>query len=206
MISDSSSESLEFRQALAAARAGSTEALGRLWGECRNYLLLVANQNLAPDLGGKVSASDLVQDTFLEAQRDFAQFHGAGEEELLAWLARILLNNLANVTRHYKGTERRALDREVPLNGRLAPPAGNLCRDTLTPSDKVMLREDVAALERALARLPEHYRQAIHLRYHEQLTFAAIGEALGCSAEAARKLWARAVDQLQRELNPRESP
>ena len=63
-------------------------------------------------------------------------------------------------------------------------------------------REELAALEQAVARLPENYRQVIRLRYDGNRTFADIGAVMGCSAEAARKLWARAVDQLEKELNP----
>src|SRR5262249_7443769 len=102
---------------LAAARDGSDEALGRLLMDCRGYLLMVANRSLEPDLQGKVSPSDLVQETFLEAQRDFGQFQGSRKEEVVAWLSRILLNNLANVSRHFRGTAMRALQREVSLGG-----------------------------------------------------------------------------------------
>jgi RNA polymerase sigma-70 factor (ECF subfamily) len=197
----------DFARLLAAAQAGSTEALGRLWQECRNYLLLVANERLDTDLHAKVSPSDLVQETFLEAQRDLAQFRGRCEEELLVWLGRILAHNAANVTRHYKATEMRAMGREVHLgtasdskeDGQALP------LDTPTPSDRLVAQEELAALQGALARLPGHYRQVLHLRYNERLPFATIGDRLSCSAEAARKLWARAVDLLEKELNPPEA-
>src|SRR5689334_5788737 len=96
--------SAPWEQRLEAARNGLQEALGPLLEGYRPYLLLVANRQLPPDLRPKVGASDLVQDTFLEAQRDFAQFHGHTEDELRAWLARVLLNNLANITRQYRAT------------------------------------------------------------------------------------------------------
>ena len=67
---------------LADARAGSREALGRALDACRGYLLLVAQGELAPDLRAKGGASDLVQETLLEAYRDFALFHGGSEGEL----------------------------------------------------------------------------------------------------------------------------
>ncbi len=63
-------------------------------------------------------------------------------------------------------------------------------------------REEVAALESALSRLPKHYRHVLYLRYQEKQTFAQIGEMLSCSAEAARKLEARAVSRLQKMLEP----
>jgi RNA polymerase sigma-70 factor (ECF subfamily) len=196
----------EFPRMLAEARGGGNNALGGLLMQCRNYLLLVANEKLE-DLRARVNPSDLVQETFLEAQRDFAQFKGQREEELLAWLGRILANNIANARRYHRA-DKRCVDREVPLDGPsdAQPNAGNLCQQTPTPSERVSNQEELAALERARAQLPEHYRQVLHLRHERLLGFAAIGEQMGCSAEAARKLWARAVALLERELNPHEEP
>src|SRR5437764_3357307 len=94
-------------QWLPAARCGSREALGRALDACRRYLLLVADKELDAELQAKGGASDLVQQTFLEAQRDFARFHGDSEAELLAWLRRLLLNNLADFRRLYRGTGKR---------------------------------------------------------------------------------------------------
>src|SRR5437899_2062269 len=89
---------------LPAARTGSTEALGQLLEACRGYLLLIAQRELAPDLQAKGGASDLVQETFLKAQRHFAGFQGDSEGELKAWLRQLLLNNLADFTRLYRAT------------------------------------------------------------------------------------------------------
>src|SRR5262249_54728266 len=97
---------------LARARAGDRDALGRVLEVCRRYLLLIADRQLDADLRAKGGASDLVQETFLEAQRDFAQFAGNSEEELRAWLRRMLLNNLGNFTRRYRATGKRAVGRE----------------------------------------------------------------------------------------------
>ena len=62
----------------------------------------------------KGGASDLVQETFLEAQRDFPRFQGTSEAELLGWLRQMLLNNVANFTRHYRITKRE-VGREVAI-------------------------------------------------------------------------------------------
>src|SRR5438128_12586041 len=94
---------------IAAARAGSTEALGQVLETCRQYLLLVANQQVPPELAAKLAPSDLVQETFLKAHREFAQFQGRTEAELLGWLRRILLNNLVSFSRQYEGTDKRRL-------------------------------------------------------------------------------------------------
>src|SRR5262249_40289408 len=101
---------------LEAARSGSQEALGQLLELSRGYLLMVANGELASDLQAKGGPSDLVQETFLEAKRDFRQFQGGSEAELLAWLRRVLLNNVANFTRRYRTSGKRSVEREVTLD------------------------------------------------------------------------------------------
>jgi RNA polymerase sigma-70 factor, ECF subfamily len=187
---------------LSAARGGSREALGNLLEACRDYLLLVANQELDVDLRAKGGASDLVQQTFLEAQRDFGAFQGSSEEELLGWLRRLLVHNLADFTRRYRGTGKRRAEREVMLEADSsdAAPADALAADTPSPSGRAVAREEDEGLERALARLPEDYRQVILLRYQEEHSFDEIGELMGRSANAARKLWLRAVERLRHEL------
>src|SRR4051794_701036 len=81
------------------ARNGSREALGQLLDAFRSLLLAVAGEKLPTYLRAKGGASDLVQDTFLEAQRDFADFQGACEPEVRKWLCRILERNVLNFVR-----------------------------------------------------------------------------------------------------------
>src|SRR5437899_12573408 len=64
------------------ARAGNGLALGQLLEQYRNYLVMLARLQIGRRLQGKVDASDLVQETFLEAYRDFGQFRGSTEQEL----------------------------------------------------------------------------------------------------------------------------
>ena len=187
---------------LPAARAGSREALGQLLEACRAYLLLIAQRELDPDLRAKGGASDLVQETFLEAQRDFRQFRGDSEAELLGWLRQMLLNNLAGFTRRYRETAKRRVACEVALEA-AHPPGAGPAAGADAPGEQAIAREQREEVRRALGRLPEHYRQVLLLRYEEELPFEEIGRRLGRSANAARKLWARALEQMQTEM---ESP
>src|SRR5262249_36055546 len=142
-------------------------------------------------------------ETFLDAQRDFAQFHENSEAELLAWLRRLLLNNLGHFVRRYRDTHSRSVAREVQ------PPADSSSNTTdagpaatmLSPSGQAIEQEQAQELQRALQRLPEDYRQVITLRYLEGLTFEEIGPRMNRSADAVRKLWSRAMDRLRQEWN-----
>src|SRR5262249_14784877 len=137
------------------ARAGSAEALGRLLEECRPYLLLVANQELPPQLRGKAGASDLVQETFLQAQGHFDRFRDEDEAALLAWLRQILLHNAANLKRRYCGTDKRQLGRELsPADGSAAE-AFDAAAPGPSPSSLAAAGEEDAALSLALEELPE---------------------------------------------------
>jgi RNA polymerase sigma-70 factor (ECF subfamily) len=183
------------------ARQGNREALGRLLDTCRNYLLLLANQKLATGLQAKVAPSDIVQESLLEAGRDFPRFQGGTEEEWRAWLRGILLNNVANVRRHFK-TEKRHVAREMSL---AETPLQELQQRILdpekSPSSHAIAREWNEQLEQALRQLPEHYRQVFLLRTLDGLTFVQIAERLGSTAEAVRKLWGRAVEELAKRLD-----
>jgi RNA polymerase sigma-70 factor (ECF subfamily) len=185
---------------LLAARAGSSEALGQALQACRLYLLRIAEAELTPDLRAKGGASDLVQETFLDAQRLFPRFHGASERELLAWLRQLLLHNLSDFSRCYQGTGKRDLAREGPF------PGVDLPADSDSPSACARQVEQSQALSRAMEHLPEDYRRVLALRYQDDLPFEEIGRRLDRTANAARKLWLRAVQRLQQELGaPLES-
>ncbi|HJT76089.1 MAG TPA: sigma-70 family RNA polymerase sigma factor [Gemmataceae bacterium] len=194
-------------QLIRAARAGSPEALGRLLEGCRAYLLLLANRNLSPDLQAKGGASDLVQDTFLEAQHDFPRFQGHTHQDLRNWLCGILRHNLADFRRHYRDRAARQVSQEQPLNAlELAGLRDKLVADTPPPEDRAVAAEEEAAVRRAVARLPEDYRRVIALRHQEGRSFDAIAQEMGRTPEAVRKLWFRAIERLRQDMKAPHEP
>jgi RNA polymerase sigma-70 factor, ECF subfamily len=198
----------DISRCLAAARAGCGNALGEALEGLRHYLLLVARHQLDHALQAKGGASDLVQETFLEAHRDFALFHGASEEELRAWLRRLLLNNLANFSRRYRETNKRQLAREMSFDAkaRSSSPAGRLPADCPSPSDQAIMNEQDSALQAALARLSDDHRSVLLLRYRDGLAFEDIGVLMQRSANAMRKLWSRALERLHEEMEASAPP
>jgi len=190
------------RSSLASARAGSREGLGQTLDQCREFLLGIARGAIGPGLRGKGGASDLVQDTFLEAQRRFGQFDGETTGQLRAWLRSLLLHKAAKLGRRYHCTQKRRLSRERPL-GDDRPSAvhpSHVAAPGPTPSVQVMCDEQQRRLLEAIDRLPDDYRTVMSLRYQESLAFDEIGRRLERSADAARMLWARAVDRLKQEM------
>jgi RNA polymerase sigma-70 factor, ECF subfamily len=183
----------EIDRRIQAARRGNTAELGNLLETCRNYLLLTANQELETDLQAKVAPSDIVQKTFFEACRDFHQFRGSTQQEILGWLRGILLHNLANVRRDYRDAAKRELGREQTSAAGVA----RLPHDVPTPGTIASVQEQRVLVLRALDQLPEHYRRVLLLRQQDNLQFDEIGRRLGKTGESVRKMWARAVEQLK---------
>jgi RNA polymerase sigma-70 factor (ECF subfamily) len=187
---------------LTAARAGSKEALGKCWRTAGTIYCSSPKKSLSPDLRAKAGGSDLVQETFVDACCDFEHFHGDSEDELLAWLRRLLLNNLANFARGYRDTAKRdvALERAKANGDSSTAPAREVRADQPSLSDLAIEREQAHALEAAVDRLPADYRRVVLLRYREELFFEVIGRLMDRSANAVEKLWLRAIEWLRQEL------
>ncbi|MEM1068458.1 MAG: sigma-70 family RNA polymerase sigma factor [Planctomycetota bacterium] len=169
----------------------------------RPYLLLIANEDLGAEMKGKVGASDVVQDALLSAQQTIEGFRGQSPEELRGWLRRIVLNDILETQRKYKGTEKRRVSRETALQRNtdsIASQNDPACPQ-MTPSTWVVAQEEAETLRRSMRQLTPEYQQVLELRNWQDLSFADIGLRMDRSPEAARKLWSRAVVSLQRILN-----
>jgi len=193
-----------FIEKLAAARSGSTEALGWLFAYLRPYLLTIANDELGNELHAKGSGADLVQETLLQAQLLLSRFTGQGEAEFRAWLRAVLLNKLADFRRKYHFTRRRSVHRELSIDGprNEASLHQMLADDGSTPSHTASRSERAVLVLRAIERLPEQYRRIIQWRNWDGQTFQDIGKQLGKTEDAVRMLWGRALQRLQEELEP----
>jgi RNA polymerase sigma-70 factor (ECF subfamily) len=191
-------------QLLRLARTGSGPGLGQLLELYRNYLSLLARLQIGRRLQGKVDASDLVQETFLKAHRDFAAFAGHTEAEFVSWLRQILAANLAGLLRHYLGTQRRNLRLERELAGELEQSSRfldhNLVTQSSSPSQQAVRREQAVVLADALEKLPEHYREVMILHHLEGLSLSAVAQRMNRTPDSVQKLWARAIIQLRRTL------
>ncbi len=142
-----------------------------------------------------------MQQTFIDAHRDFARFRGVQPQELRAWLRQILKNNLANFKRDYRATEKRSVSREVRADSQ------NHSTEWLvkavgmeTPSQQVVADEEVQRISAAIARLSAEYQQVIDLRVRAELPLAEIALRMDRSENAVQKLWMRAVEALGQEL------
>ena len=189
---------------LPLARAGDAQALGQLLERYRNYLRLLARVQFGRRLQGKADPSDIVQEAFLSAYRDFAKFRGTTETELLHWLRKILATTLAGLARRYVGTRRRDPRLERRLHDELEHSSqaldGGLAAPHSSPSQQAARREQAVLLADALEQLSEDHRDVIVLRQLEGLSFPEVAQRMARSSDAVKKLWVRALASLRKAL------
>ena len=198
-VSVCDSSLVELETWIEAARYGDREALGLALSSVRDYLLLVANEGLDPVLKGKGNASDLVQETFLLAQRGVQSFRGRTAGEWRQWLRKILMRNMAQERRRFAATAKRLVQREVAIPDEMQLEYPGYIE---TPSRDLAHRELEAALIEGLERLSERDRAVVIAHQREGLSFEEIGKRCGDSADAVRKRWTRALARLRKELGP----
>jgi RNA polymerase sigma-70 factor (ECF subfamily) len=204
LLPESFEHSSSIHALISAARTGASREVGELLDICRQYLLLVANEELDVRLRAKLGASDVVQQTLLEAQLTFDHFSGDSEAALLGWLRKILKNNLADARRCYLIADKRCVTREQSLH---EYQAGNrlaeaLVADASSPSSHLIREELVDVVQGAMGRLSADDREVLLLRHRDHLTFPQIGARMNRTSDAARMLWWRAFERLADLLEP----
>ena len=191
---------INWLELIQSARDGDDESLNEIWHQLRSYLLIFADQRLDERLKGKLDASDIVQESLLEAHRDFNTFRGQSEGELKSWIGRLVVHNLSDAGRRFRQSQQRSLAKEVAWDAQLDMSAA---RDQTSASSLVRRRETDEELRRAVAQLPERSQQVLELRHRMGLSHAEVAQELGMTESAARKLWSRIVEELQERLSPR---
>ena len=166
----------------------------------RAYLLLLARLQLGDRLRGKLDASDVVQQTLLDAHRQRRQFRGHSAAEMAAWLRRMLACNLADAERALH-RDKRDVDRERSLEASLAQSSACLeswlAAEQPSPSQQAVRGEELARLAGALESLPEAQREALVRHYWQGQTLAAVAADLGRSPAAVAGLLQRGLKTLR---------
>ena len=186
---------------LPAADAGREEQ-ARRW---HDYLALLARVQLEPRLRSKIDVSGVLQQTLLEACQQAHRFRAEHPAQEMAWLRRILANNLADELRKL-AAGKRDVSRERSLEAALAESSARLeawlAADQSSPSQQAERNEQAFRLATALAKLPEAQREALVLQHWHGWSLAQIAEHLGRTRAAVAGLIKRGLQQLRTQLQP----
>ncbi len=173
------------------ARAGDESAANLLFERHGGVLRARVRRRLPRALRGKIAGSDVVQEACLAAFLHLDEFEDRGDGSFGGWLGAVVERKVLDELRKFVGTGKRDVAREVAggtTAARLAVTSGDP-----SPSAAAIRDEQSARLAAAMRRLPKEHREVIRLVHEQRLPLAEAGARMGRSADAVRKLYARAV-------------
>ncbi len=169
----------------------------------RDYLRLLARMEMDPRLQAKLDPSDLVQETLLKAHQALGQFRFRSEEEVAAWLRKILVNALIDAVRQF-GTAARDINLERSLEESASRLEAWLGAEHSSPSERAERNELLLRLAGALDRLPADQRMAVEWKHLRGESLEAIAREMNRSVTAVAGLLRRGIVRLHALLTEGE--
>ncbi|MEU0003584.1 SigE family RNA polymerase sigma factor [Streptomyces sp. NPDC006314] len=133
--------------------------------------------------GEQHAAEDLVQSTLEQVYVAWRRVGGADDPE--AYVRRVMIN--AHARKH----RRRLKEFLAPKDD------SGLVHEVADTGDRIAQADDRSALLKALAQLPVRQREAVVLRYWEDLTETQAAEAMGCSVGTVKSNAAKGIAKLR---------
>jgi RNA polymerase sigma-70 factor (ECF subfamily) len=194
-------DSAETSRLLDEVRAGEPSAFDRLFARHRGTLRRFVAFRLDPRIQARLDASDIVQETHLEAYRRLSDFLTRRPMPFRVWLRKTAYERLLKLRRNHVEAARRSVDRELGLADRSSLLlAGSVLPGGSSPIQRLVRGELVRRVREALAQLAPADRELLLMRNVEELPYRDIGCILDMEPAAARKRYGRALLRLRRIL------
>lgn len=191
---------------LEQAGRGLPEAAVELFVQHRERLERMIQLRLDHRLQGRLDASDVLQEVFLEFSRCLPDYLRNPALPFFLWLRFIAGMKLQALHRQHLGVKARDARREVSLYHGPLPQASSvmlaaqLLGRLTTPSEAVSRIELQLRVQEALNAMEPIDREILALRHFEQLTNGETAQLLGLSEAAASNRFVRALKRLKEIL------
>lgn len=194
----------EQQQIIEQLEAGREEALADLFSLVRERLKRIVEFRLDYRLGGRVSQSDVVQDTYVRAAQRIDSFLAKPDMPFFVWLRLEASQRLTEIHRFHFGADKRDVRREVKLNkaenkngATSMQLAAHIVAQMTSASKLFQKAQQIEALEKTLSEMNDLDREVIALRHFEELSNAETAEVLNVTTAAASKRYLRALTRLK---------
>jgi RNA polymerase sigma-70 factor (ECF subfamily) len=184
-------------------RVGDRGALAELFQRHRDRLRRMVELRMDARLQGKIDASDVLQDGFLDGAKRVESYLSDPRLPVFLWLRLVVSDRLAMVHRHHLGTKMRDVAQEVSLYRDPLPRASSAALASMllgrltTPSNAAIRAEQILQIQEAVNSLEPLDREVVALRHFEQLSRAETAVVLGITEEAGAKRYIRALKKLK---------
>ena len=146
----------------------------------------------------QATAEDLAQEVFLRVYRARKQYTPSAK--FTTWLFRIATNLALNSVRDNRHN-RMGISIDAPADGDDAPPLELKARE-MRMDERMIERDRVEIIRRAICSLPEKQRAAVLLHKYEEMDYGEIAGILDCSEGALKSMLFRAYETLRVQLAP----
>lgn len=203
MTSEPSEETILVRE----AAAGDQQKLGVLLDRYRDRLRRMICLRLDRRLQGRVDASDIIQDAYLEASQRLPDYLNDPAVPFFVWLRFLTAQQVALAHRHHLGIQARDAGREVSLYRGALPEAtsaalaAQLVGGLTSPSSAAGRAEMKIRLQEALNSMDPKDREVLALRHFEELSNTETAQVLGIKPTAACNRYVRALEHLKQILS-----
>ena len=185
-------------------QSGREEALAELYLLVRERLRRVIDFRLDYRLGGRVSHSDVLQETYVRASQRIESYLQKPDMPFFVWLRLEANQRMLEIHRFHFGAEKRDIRREVKLQGKQEGQgntsvqlAAHLVGQMTSASGVFEKARQIEALEKTLSEMNDTDREVIALRHFEELSNIEAAKVLGIAPEAASKRYIRALKRLK---------
>jgi RNA polymerase sigma-70 factor (ECF subfamily) len=186
----------------------SQDSLAAAFAENRQRLISLAEKRLNPILLKRMSAEDILSETYVNATKRLKYFAAHDDVPIYYKLRTILLQTLADIERRHLQAQGRDAYKELRVESeecKVDGSGGDVCvgelqADITSPASRVDRGERHAILRRALAAMPENDRAILVMRHFDGLGNSECASALGLTEKAASIRYVRALERLQQKL------
>ena len=182
-------------------QAGQADSFDQLFDRHRSALRRAVDRRLNAKVRRRADASDIVQETQLEAFRRLDDYLRRKPMPFWLWLYRMAHERLLKIERAHLDRAKRSVDREVPLPDQSSLQfASQLTDQGVTPESQVRRREMASRVRKLLGQLSETDREIIVLRNFEGLSNLEAACLLDLKPETAKKRYARALLRMRKTM------
>ncbi len=187
---------------LSALKSNHEESFAEFFETARQRLARIVQFRLDYRLRGRVSESDVIQETYVRAVKRLDRYINQPEVPFFVWLRSELHQKLIEVHRMHFGAEKRDVRKEQVVRrantGQTSIAlAAHLVGQMTSASQLLEQAEQIEALQVALDEMNEVDREVIALRHFEELSNVETAEILGIESSAASKRYLRALKRLR---------
>ena len=192
---------------LQRAKAGDQQALAALFARYRDRLRKMVRLRLDRRVSGRIDASDVLQDAYLDVARRFPEYAAAPAVPFYVWLRALAGQRLVDLHRRHLGAQMRDAGQEISLCRGALPAASSaslaqqLLAGLTSPTQAAIRAEMQVRLQETLNSMDPIDREVVVLRHFEELTNVEAAEVLGIETSAASKRYIRAIRRLKAILD-----